>query len=84
MSMENPGALERCRGFVIHPALAKQEFTIVSITQLALDFTYPRHHPSGRRHRSSWRVTALARRHRISANQAAVYATEMRLPVEVR
>jgi hypothetical protein len=84
MSMKNPGARQRCRGFVFHPALGKQEFTAMSITQLAFDFTYPLHHQPDRRQPASWRITTLSRRHRISANQAVVYAIEMRLPTEVR
>jgi hypothetical protein len=56
----------------------------VRITQLAFDFTFPVKPRSERQQRASWRVVALARRHRISPNQAALYASEMRLPVEVR
>ena len=56
----------------------------MTITQLAFDFTFSLPRPSDRRQRASWRVAVLTRRHRISPNQAAVYAAEMRLPTEAR
>ncbi len=36
------------------------------------------------RHRRSWRVDTLARRYQLSPSQAAIYASEMRLPTEER
>jgi len=51
------------------------------IHQFEFDFTFPLARADARQS-GSWRVGVLARRYRLSPAQAALYAAEMRLPVE--
>ena len=45
---------------------------------------HPSERPAGAHQRVSWRVKAIAERHRIPLAQAAVYAAEMGLPGDRR
>ena len=79
MKTSSPGAFERHRGLCFSPK--SQGYNKMIIQQLSFDFNLPIRSPSVPHKCVSWRVRAIAQRHRLPLPLAAIIASTLGIPM---